>query len=183
MYDFFFLVYDTVPYIHFHRTHPPVLHSASSALGSVNEFFIQLIALGGQTTATTFPFTNPNGTGPNILPSLLQSRLSPANQQCPSGTWNISSFTSPPITLRSSKSVSLFPGVMTHTKSPGMPITRFAPLALGIMGCAKLIISPTFMFRPRRCNLEIAMMGYVPMYWEGIVGVIDTPAVVLRTPM
>jgi hypothetical protein len=98
-YDLFFLAYDIVPYIHFHRPHPPVLHSASSALGSVNKFFIQLIALGGQTTATTFPFTNPSGTGPNILPSLLQSRLSPANQQCPSGTWNISSFTSPPTIL------------------------------------------------------------------------------------
>lgn len=83
----------------------------------------------GLTTATTFAFTNPNGNGPNSLESRLHSRLSPAIQQCPSGTWiNLSlTFAQSPSSPSFSKSSSPLGGLITLTKSPGMPMTRLQP--------------------------------------------------------
>jgi len=82
---------------------------------------------------TTLPLISARGSGPKIRESRECSRLSPATQQCPSGTCII---------------MPDLPGVSLSTKSPGIPSTRLIDSTPSLSGCLKLTRSPISIFLP-----------------------------------
>jgi hypothetical protein len=137
----------------------------------------------GSTTASTLEVTSPNGKGPYNRLSLLHSKLSPATQQCPSGTCMTCSLTLAHLfSVSCSFRLSPFlPGVTTDTKSPGMPMTRLAPELLGNIGCVYVMTSPTLIPRPRRCRDEYSIQ-VCSLKPAGMVGSMDTPCVCPTPP-